>query len=174
MTGSEWQDLQSACDELILQQQTLLLSTLSADLKTDISYAPYIKEGNDFYIFVSELASHTQNLGVHPQAAILFIEPESLAANPFARKRLTLDCAVTEIGSAESDFDRVLRAMVARFGSVVGVLRTLPDFHLFCLRPVGGRFVAGFGKAYAVDATGRLLLEAPLGSNGLKNDGLAP
>jgi putative heme iron utilization protein len=38
-----------------------------------------------------------------------------------------------------------------KFGKVVSVLCALPDFHLFELRQESGRYVAGFGQAFAID-----------------------
>lgn len=160
MTDREHQSLQQACDDLISQQIGLLLASLSSDGKADISYAPYIRDESGFYIFVSELAKHTQNLLSHQQASILFIEPESDAANPFARRRLTMQCGVEEISRADPLYDLKLDVMAGKFGEIVGVLRCLPDFHLLLLRPQQGQFVGGFGKAFPVDAAGRLCSQA--------------
>jgi putative heme iron utilization protein len=44
-----------------------------------------------------------------------------------------------------------LQALQDRFGDVVALLRTLPDFHLIELTPETGHYVAGFGRAYAID-----------------------
>ena len=156
MTESELDSLQRACDGLIQHQQSLLLASRSEQGKADISYAPYLREGGDFYIFVSQLAKHTQNLLSYPQASVLFIEPETEAANPFARRRLTFDCRVREINKNDPDHGQILDGMAAKFGETVNLLRSLPDFHLFALTPERGLFVAGFGKAFAVDAQGGL------------------
>lgn len=157
MTDSERQSLQQACDSLITQHNSLLLASINREGKADISYAPYFRDGSGFYIFVSELAKHTQNLLSNPHASILFIESEASAANAFARLRLTLDCQVQEISKTTPDYSQKLDTMAAKFGETVSVLRSLPDFHLLLLAPQSGQFVAGFGKAFPVDSTGRLL-----------------
>lgn len=156
MSESERRNLQSACDRLVLTQQTLLLASSSPDGNADISYAPYVRDEANFYVFVSELAKHTKNLLTRPSAAVLFIEPETAALNLFARQRLTLQCDVREIDKSDALYDLQLNALTEKFGEIVGVLRTLPDFHLLALTPIGGQFVAGFGKTLKVDATGRL------------------
>ncbi|MBS4051370.1 MAG: pyridoxamine 5'-phosphate oxidase family protein [Methylomonas sp.] len=156
MADSERQNLQNTCDELIRRQDSLLIASRSAGGAVAISYAPYVRDDAGFYIFVSELAQHTQNLLAQPRAAILFIEPEADAGNPFARRRLTFDCRVREIGKNHVDYAPKLDAMAAKFGDIVGVLRTLPDFHLLLLQPQTGQFVAGFGKAFNVDGLGCL------------------
>lgn len=156
MTDMEHQRLQQACDDLITQQNGLLLASIGSDGMADISYAPYIRDESGFYIFVSELAKHTQNLLSNPQASVLFIEPEADAANPFARRRLTMQCWVQEIDQTAPIYSSKLDVMAAKFGEIVSVLRCLPDFHLLLLQPQHGQFVGGFGKAFAVDAAGQL------------------
>ena len=153
---SERQNLQATCDQLIKNQKTLLLATLSHQGNADISYAPYVREESTFYIFVSELAKHTKNLLAYPQASILFIQAEAEAGNLFARQRLTLDCQVREIHDTDPLYAKQLQTMSETFGEIVNVLRSLPDFHLLALIPSHGQFVAGFGKTFAVDANGRL------------------
>ena len=159
MNESDSQSLQYLCDELIRCQDTLLIASRSKAGQADISYAPYVRIENLFYIFISELAKHTQNLLSYPQASILFIEPEADAANPFARKRLTFDCQVIEIAKTEQAYALNLQALKEKFGEIVDLLSCLPDFHLLALKPVQGQFVAGFGKAFPVDEKGCLSVQ---------------
>lgn len=156
MTESDRHSLQIACDQLISSQKTLLLATRSSTGNADISYAPYLREGQVFYIFVSELAKHTQNLLTYPKASIMFIEPETDAANLFARKRLTLECLAAEISRADPAYSSIMDAMTEKFGTTMALLRSLPDFHLLTITPLQGQFVAGFGKAISVNADGLL------------------
>lgn len=156
MTESEQQSLQHTCDELIRGQNTLLIASRSHAGKADISYAPYLRREGVFYIFVSDLARHTQNLLSYPQASLLFIEPEATATNLFARRRLTFDCQVSEISPKDPAYSSNLDAMAEKFGKTVELLRSLPDFHLLALRPEQGQFIAGFGKAFTVDHQGLL------------------
>ncbi len=135
---------------LIDSQKSLLLSTLSVLYGAEISYAPYVRKNSQFFIYVSELANHTQNMIDNRQASILFIQPEVEAENLFARERLTLKCQVREVQQNESLFDEMLQCMQIQFGETVTVLRTLTDFHLFQLIPISGQYVAGFGKAYSL------------------------
>jgi len=158
MTTTELQNLQNACNQLLSQQKTLLLASCNQVGNADISYAPYHYDGFKFYIFVSDLAKHSQNLRSHPQASIMFIEPEAQASNPFARQRLSFDCRVQEISQTDLVFSKVLHAMKAEFGEIVSLLRQLPDFHLLALTPTQGQFIAGFGKAFVVDAEGQVQL----------------
>ena len=82
--------------ELIQSQQSLLLATVTAQGKPESSYAPYVRdEKGAFYIFVSELATHTKNMLQSGCASILFIQPEEQTNNFFARKRVVFDCSIS-------------------------------------------------------------------------------
>lgn len=160
MSEADTAQWQSRCDALIVQQQSLLMATLSSAGEADISYAPYLRHDGVFYIFISQLAQHTQNLLAHPQASLLFIEPEAQAQNPFARQRLTFRCSARVIAKDQADYALRLTEMTEKFGATVELLRGLPDFHLIALTPQDGLFVAGFGKAIAVDGQGCLQVAA--------------
>lgn len=142
--------LETNCRNLQQANSTLLLSTLGEDFP-EISYAPFVRdEEGVFYIFISELAAHTQNLLRNPLASVMFIADEEGSRNLFARERLTFKCEAHEMLSSESHYPLLLDKLEKKFGNVVGMLRSLPDFHLFCLRPIEGRYVVGFGSAYVV------------------------
>ena len=128
---------------------TVLIASTDADDGPHISYAPYIGDGDgNFIIFISELARHTANLLGNPQAGLMFIEDEAGSRNPFARRRLSYDCRVSEIQGDSPDAAALLDALQQRFGNIVGSLRQLPDFHLIRLSPLQGSYVKGFGAAY--------------------------
>ena len=140
------------CQELIVSKKTLLLSTASPDSVPEISYAPYVRDqAGCFYIYVSELAAHTSNLMTNRKASILFIHPESESANLFARERAVFNCSVSELARDDENYTIQLKALQEKFGEVVSVVRSLPDFHLFSLTPVSGQYVVGFGRAYTIN-----------------------
>lgn len=137
---------------LLASQQTLLLSTASITGVPDLGYAPYVRdESGCFYVFISELAAHTENLLNNPRASVMFVRPESEANNLFARERAIFDCLVKEIDLSDDCYSTQLTALQNKFGEIVGVLRSLSDFHLFALAPESGRYVAGFGQAYTIN-----------------------
>lgn len=151
---SQWQP---RCDALIANQHSLLMATKSAAGDAEISVAPFVRHDGRFYVLVSELAQHTQNMLQHPQASLLFIEPETETKNPFARQRLTFRCSVAAVARDDADYPLRLAQMSERFGDTVALLDSLPDFHLMALTPLDGLFVAGFGKAMTVDGLGQLV-----------------
>lgn len=135
---------------LLEHTRSLQLSSLKGD-QPETSYAPFIRQDQKFYIFVSDLASHTANLLSHPKAGIMLIEDEGHVRNLFARKRITFSCKVEQVAVDSAEYPLLLDRMEQRLGSVLAMLRTLPDFRLLRLTPLEGRFITGFGKAYEID-----------------------
>jgi hypothetical protein len=152
ISKQELEDFSKRYHELLASQQTLLLSTASANDVPDISYAPFVRDNAGlFYIYVSDMACHTSNLLNNPQASILFIRPESESRNLFARERAVLSCSVTEIIRNTEIYINQVQALQDKFGEVVSLLRSLSDFHLFALRPENGRYIVGFGRAFTIN-----------------------
>ena len=155
--GSELEAIAEGCQKLIDSHKTLTLSTLSPEGKPEISYTPYIRgEDGTFYIFISELAHHTPNLQVNPVCSIFFAAPESETRNRFARERAFLGCEVEELPRGTEPCDQLIDQFQEKFGNTVEVLRNLPDFHLFALKPHSGQYTIGFGKAFKINADGSL------------------
>ncbi|MDD5717159.1 MAG: pyridoxamine 5'-phosphate oxidase family protein [Sulfuricurvum sp.] len=132
--------------------QTLVLGSLTPDGVPHASTAPYVRMGNDFYIFISTVAQHGRNLLIHPNVSILFVEDESQCVQPFARKRVTIEALVSEIGREDDIYPRVIERFAAHFDpDLIHSLTQMGDFHLFKLSPQSGSVVMGFGKAYRLD-----------------------
>lgn len=131
--------------------QSAMLATVNEKGEADASYAPVLQQDGRFYIFISELAQHTQNLLDTPTASILFIEAEEDASQLFARKRATLKVSARHLERSESEWEPLIDAMQAQLGDMISVLRNLADFHLFELTPSSANFVKGFAQAYQLD-----------------------
>ncbi len=152
MKQDELKEYAASCQALQQGKRSLLLSTLSEAGLPDISYAPYWQnEQGEFCIFVSRLAAHTMNLLANPVCSVLFIEDETESRNLFARERLSYRCEVEEAHTDSAGYVSTLDSMEAHLGSTIQLLRGLPDFHLFKLKPQRGSYVVGFGKAFEVD-----------------------
>jgi hypothetical protein len=137
--------------QLLVQVKTLQLATLDTRGEPAISYAPFVRdEQGNFYIFVSQLASHTQEIMQHQQVAIMLIADEQETRQIFARTRASYRCVAEVVAREDVVYPQLLDVMQARFGEVVGVLRGLGDFVLLRLKPVSGRFVMGFGQAFVL------------------------
>jgi putative heme iron utilization protein len=149
---ASFSEVQAAYVDFPNRVQSLMLSTIAVGGHPQSSYTPFVMGGDrNFYIFVSALASHTQNLQTTPQAGILLIEDEAQAQQIFARQRLMYDCTVELVDRHNPQWTIWADRFKARFGSIIDMLRQLPDFQIFKLVPISGRFVVGFGAAYEVD-----------------------
>jgi len=144
-------DAYRAYERLLTHQQSLMLATMNKDGSPLVSYAPYLaNEHRQFYVLVSQLAAHTTNLQHSGQASLMLIEDEAATAQVFARQRLIFQCQATPIARHSLEWNQVMAQYRDRFGTMVDLLESLPDFHLFELTPTSGQLVLGFGQAYEV------------------------
>ncbi len=139
-----------SCQQLLASFDCLLLSTVTKEGEPLASFAPFVKHQHSFYIFVSDLAQHTQNMGEHPRASVMFIQSEQSARNVYARERAVIQVDVLRVRD-EVLKEQVFALMLERHGKTVDLLRTLDDFKMLELRPTKARYVVGFGKAYDWD-----------------------
>ncbi|MEF9960342.1 MAG: pyridoxamine 5'-phosphate oxidase family protein [Niameybacter sp.] len=131
--------------EQLLQQKTLMISSMTKEGKPFISYAPFVKVEEKFYIYISETAEHYENLCHNKEIAVMLIEDEQTAKTIFARCRVSFNCTASLL---EAEDEKIWEAFEQVQGSeLLQVLKTL-DFHMFELTPHTGRLVKGFGKAY--------------------------
>lgn len=149
----EQQELQQSIQQHQDKFKTLLLSSLSATTSApELSYSPYsCDQQGCFYIFISDLAGHSKNLRRHSECGLMFIADESDSRNLFARQRLTYQCKADLVVASDPCYQPQLELLQRQCGDVVKLLRSLPDFRLFRLQPISGRYVVGFGKAYDID-----------------------
>ncbi len=128
--------------------RSLIMATVGENALPRASYAPFVLDSGFFYIYLSRLSEHTLELIENPVVSVLLIEDEAAASQIFARKRLTYLCESRTIDRDDAGYDSILTLLTRRFGNVMDLLRSLPDFVLFRLNPRSGRFVSGFGRAY--------------------------
>ncbi len=130
---------------------SMIISTVNKAGIPNASYTPFvIDESKNIYIFVSGLATHTQNISVHPYVSVLFIEDEAQSSQIFARSRLNFDCTATLIPRETDSWYHITQQFQERFGNIIEILSSLPDFRILQLTPTGGRFIIGFGEAYEI------------------------
>lgn len=137
--------------ELIARTQSIILATVDAEGIPNSSYAPFVQVENSFYILVSFMARHTKNLAEGRKTSIMFIEDESATKQIYARERLTIEAAATQIDRDSETWNQVVGQLKENHGKVVDVISEMKDFILIALTPVKGAYVNGFGSAYFVD-----------------------
>lgn len=132
---------------------SIMMSTVSQEGIPDASYAPFvIDDDKNIYIYVSGLATHTQNIHNHPFVSVLFIEDEVKTKQIFARRRLNFNCTANLLERESEKWQQIVDKFQIRFGELISTLRSLPDFRIFQLTPKNGRFVIGFGAAYNISS----------------------
>ncbi len=137
---------------------TILLASLSKDNKPHISYSPLLRYQGEYYLYISEVAAHCQNLRTNSDSAqVMFIENEDKAKSILARKRLTYDVSVKFL-PRDDFFNKVYDSFEERVGKNAGLaqVRGMEDFHLVKIQFKEGRFVKGFGQAYSIDEQGKI------------------
>lgn len=144
------QSIYRECMGFIDSFQSAVLATLNKNDEPDSSYAPILHHNQRFYIYISELASHTFNLMENPKASLMFIEPEQEADHLFARQRAILKIDASPIERETDKWIDILDEMEVKFGEIIQMLRPLEDFHLFELKPKSINYVRGFAQAYTL------------------------
>lgn len=117
-------------------------------------------DGRCAFVHVSSLALHTRDLQHHARASLLFIAALQPGVDPQALPRLSVQVDARFLerdGSAWGAAEAAYRARFPRSDQTFA----LGDFHLVALQPRAARFVAGFGRAWAVDAATLATLVRP-------------
>lgn len=136
-------------EQLLAQQKTLMLSTLTPEKTPSISYAPYIMRASDIYIYISETAEHYHNLITNPVCAVMIIEDEENAKTIFARQRVSF---IAHANRVEDDKEVYQWFEEEHNATIVERLRTM-NFSFFKLTLKKGRLVKGFGQAFDISYT---------------------
>lgn len=134
--------------QLIDQQASVHIATVNSSGQPEASYAPFIAADNGIYLYLSQLAAHSQNLQQNPKLSLLFIEPESSAKDIFARARVTWQCQPQVIARQSPKWQQVILEFEKQHGATMQIIRDLTDFSLFFCRPVSANVVLGFAQAY--------------------------
>ncbi|MCX8650844.1 pyridoxamine 5'-phosphate oxidase family protein [Gilliamella sp. B2776] len=157
MAESKTNNVQDTIDSLHETVLTVILSTINKDGEVETSYSPYFFDGNDYYVLISNLAPHAQNMKTNPHISFIIIDDEAKTKNIYARKRLTSQ-AIAEIVDKDSNvFEKVIDQMAKRVSKMVYMLCEMNDFNLFKIKPIKGRVVIGFGKTYLIDHQNKMI-----------------
>ncbi|MBA5760973.1 heme utilization protein HutZ [Vibrio sp. 404] len=134
------------------QRYTLQLATVDQQGQPNVSYAPFVQNQHGYFVLISELARHTQNLLTTPNVSLMMVEDEAASSQLYARVRLTFDATAHKVERDSRLWQQVISQMEERHGDIVSGLIQLQDFILFHFLPQKGLFVKGFGQAYPVSA----------------------
>lgn len=131
-------------------RRSLQLATLGNDGFPYASYAPFARDEQALFVLLSDIAVHGLNLLHNNQASVLIIEDEDPCPELYARVRVGYQVQGTQLPMGSAPWHCALAALATRHGERPRKLAELADFRLFCLTPLQGRYVKGFGKAYTL------------------------
>ena len=155
--------------QLLENYQSVVLGTTGENGYPFSSYAPFYYDEEYVYIFISNIATHAQNIQRTLQASALFIEDESQNKNIFARRRISLQCDVQSIPREDPHFEAIMDQFKNKFSAeMVSMLMGMNDFNLYRLKPVYGEATFGFGEAYNIGGEKMNQLIARTGGSGHK------
>lgn len=130
--------------------KSVVLSTIDENNLPFTSYAPFIKNDEKYYVYLSTMAKHTKNLDTNNNIALFFIEDETSCENIFARKRVVLQSTSTKLDRDTNEFDKLISIFEKKHGSTMKMLKTMKDFSIYEFTPKSGEAIFGFGEAYDV------------------------
>jgi putative heme iron utilization protein len=98
-----------------------------------------------FYVHVSRLAWHTQDMSHDPRVALSIAETDDRRADPFTLMRVSIRADAAQMAGGPKD------AWLARFPEQA-INFQLADFSFWKIVPRDARFVAGFGRIHNLSA----------------------
>ena len=102
-----------------------------------------------FYVHVSRLAWHTQDMAQDARVALSIAETDDGRADPFTFMRVTVRGDALQIQDKNEDLKR---RWLERFPAQA-INFELADFSFWKITPRDARFVAGFGRIHNLSAT---------------------
>jgi hypothetical protein len=103
------------------------------------------RDFSSFYVHVSRLAWHTQDMSHDPRVALSIAETDDRRADPFTLMRVSIRGEAMPMTGGPKD------AWLARFPEQA-INFELADFSFWKIVPRDARFVAGFGRIHNLSA----------------------
>ncbi|MCL4275271.1 MAG: pyridoxamine 5'-phosphate oxidase family protein [Anaerolineales bacterium] len=135
---------------IIRNTRVASLATLRDDAP-QVSMVAYVTN-DDFslyHIFVSRLAQHTVDMQKDKRVALLIAEPDDSREDPQTLARVSIRGTAEVVQNGEPGYTPLRDQYLARFPQAEQLFQ-LADFNFWRIKPKGGRFVAGFAKAYNI------------------------
>jgi putative heme iron utilization protein len=104
-----------------------------------------------WFIHVSRLSGHTQDLLKDKRASLMLAMPDTGGKDPQQLARLTLLGEATELSDGSAEEDSAKEIYLAKFPHMEEIVGALGDFSFWSIRPKSARFVGGFARAFTLD-----------------------
>ena len=142
-------DYASDLAALLRGQRVAHLATLRQDapMASMTLYLP----GADFkafYVHVSRLAWHTQDMAVDPRVALSIAEADDGRDDPFTLQRVSIRGSAENLAGEQPELQRQWLTCFPE----QAVNFELADFSFWRIAPTDARFVAGFGRIHNLSA----------------------
>lgn len=102
-----------------------------------------------FYLHISKLAQHTVDMQKDNHIGLLISEADDGRADPQTLGRVSIYGTAEMIENGEPGYTPLKKAYLERFPEAEQFFK-LADFNFWRIKPKGGRFVAGFAKAFNI------------------------
>ena len=135
---------------LIRKERLAHLGTLrgGAPMVSMTLYLPE-RDFSAFYVHVSRLAWHTQDMLQDGRVALSISETDDRRADPFTLMRVTVRGESSQLSGNQEELKKT---WLARFPEQA-INFELADFSFWKIAPRDARFVAGFGRIHNISAT---------------------
>jgi putative heme iron utilization protein len=111
-----------------------------------VAYA-FADDFSAFYIHVSRLGKHTTDMETDPRVSLLITEIDDNRPDPQTLARVSIRGAAALLPRTNPGYPQVRKIYLERFPEAEQFFQ-LGDFNIWQIQPKGGRFVAGFGRAF--------------------------
>jgi putative heme iron utilization protein len=134
---------------LLRQARVAALGTLRSDGGPLVSQVLFAAgpDFSSFYMHISRLAQHTQDLLIDSRASLMVAEPDDGKVDPQTLIRISLRGVAMIVSPDHDDYASARTTYLAKFPQAMMTFN-LGDFALYCLEVKSARLVAGFGKTY--------------------------
>jgi putative heme iron utilization protein len=111
-----------------------------------VAYA-FAQDFSAFYIHVSKLGKHTVDMEKDSRVSLLITEADDRRADPQTLARVSLRGTAEILARNDAGYSQVRGVYLERFPQAEQLF-SLGDFNIWKITPTGGRFVAGFARAF--------------------------
>ncbi len=145
-------DAAKLLNKLIHKERIAHLGTLRGtgkDAAPMVSMTLFVPESDFsvFYLHISRLAWHTQDLLQDPRCALSIAQTDDGRPDPFSLPRVTIRGEASEIANHDEMVPDLKVAWISRFPRQQNTF-ALADFAFWRLAPRDARFVAGYGSIH--------------------------
>ena len=138
--------------QLIRSTRIATLATLR-DETPQVSMTAFIfaDDFSAFHIFVSRLAQHTVDMQKDKRVSLLICETDDGRTDPQTLARVSIRGTAEAMQNGAPGYTPLKEQYLARFPEAAQLF-SMADFNFWRINPKGGRYVAGFAKAFNITA----------------------